>query len=61
MSFVIRNRDKRYWIFADNFQLILSDTDIFSFVWKHQVFKQNILNFFLMFLTRTYLLELNKQ
>ncbi len=33
-------RDARYWIFADIryadiFQLILADTDIFPFVWKH--------------------------
>ncbi len=39
----VKTRDARYWIFADIryadiFQLILADTDIFPFVWKqHQV------------------------
>ncbi len=40
---IILSRDGQYWIFADIryadiFQLILADTDIFPFVWKqHQV------------------------
>ncbi len=39
---MIQIRDSRYWIFADIwyaniFQLILADTDIFPFIWKQQV------------------------